>query len=331
MTRRKQLAGPIAAATSLAAVAGLWMAPAAQAHPNHDQVAVVHQMATSSSARARVSGYWTPARMRAAKPLKVKPASGWKRTKVAAGKPTVVKGTKQHKPKPSAPSSLGGPWTGGGQVVKTTGKVFMTLRGVDYVCSGSVVPSDNKSLVTTAGHCVNEGPGAYVSNFEFVPGYHNGSAPYGEWTATSVATTNQWAKQGDFNYDVGFAIVGPLNGKYLTDAVGSQSIGFNQTRAQQTFAFGYPAAAPYKGGELDYSSGVTGNDPTGQTNDLRLASNMTGGSSGGPWFEKFATSGGTGTQVSVTSFGYTNERNALYGPYFGSVIQSAYNQEQSAA
>ena len=52
---------------------------------------------------------------------------------------------------------------------------------------------------------------------------------------------------------------------------------------------------------------------------------MTGGSSGGPWFRDFSTSTGVGTQISLNSFGYRGEKNAMYGPYFGSVVQSLYN------
>jgi hypothetical protein len=331
MKRHKQIAVPIAAAVGgLVAAAGLVVGPTAQAQPVSSSATVIQRTAVSSQARARVADYWTPARMRAAKPLKVRPGAGWKPHLVAAGKPSVIMGTTQQ-PNASSASNLGGPWTNGGKVVKTTGKVFMTLRGVNYVCSGSVVPAANKSLVTTAGHCVNEGPGAFVTNFTFVPGYKNGSAPYGKWAATSVATTRQWAKQGDFNYDVGFAIVGKRSGKYLTSVVGSQGIGFNQPRARQTYAFGYPAEAPYNGARLDYSSGVTGNDQVGGSKDIRLRSNMTGGCSGGPWLAKFTPSKGAGTQVSVNSFSYVGHKNVLYGPYFGSVIQTAYRQLQSAA
>ncbi|QGN32814.1 serine protease [Microlunatus sp. Gsoil 973] len=329
MTRRNRLAAPIAAAVGgLVTAAGLLAGPQATAAPQHHNVAPAHQLATTQQARAKVRDYWTPQRMRAAHTLKVGPSSSWHPDKVAQGKPTIVKGANGHGKNRSSSTNTGGPWTGGGKVVATTGKVFMTLQGVDYVCSGSVVPAQNKSVVTTAGHCVNEGPGDFVTNFEFVPGYNNGRAPYGEWSATEVATTGQWAQQGDFNYDVGFAVVAPLNGRYLTDAVGSQAIGFNQARGQQVYAFGYPAAAPYNGQTLDYASGVAGNDTYGGSDDLSLKTNLTGGCSGGPWFQNFDESTGTGTQTSVNSFGYTSQPNVLYGPYFGSVIQNAYNQVQ---
>ena len=40
------------------------------------------------------------------------------------------------------------------------GQVFFTMGGSNYVCSGTAAASGNQSVVTTAGHCVNEGPGA---------------------------------------------------------------------------------------------------------------------------------------------------------------------------
>ena len=46
---------------------------------------------------------------------------------------------------------------------------------LDYVCSGTALLSGNKSVVWTAGHCVNEGPGDFATNWEFVPAYKDGT------------------------------------------------------------------------------------------------------------------------------------------------------------
>ena len=284
------------------------------------QVTSHRTAATTPAAAKKIRAYWTKDRMRSATPkvVSARPSSG----AVKAGAPTVVKG----KPTPQPTDGfLGGPWTGGGKVVQTTGKVFFTEGNANYVCSGSAVTSSNKSTVTTAGHCVNEGPGAFVTNFVFVPAYKSGAAPYGKWAATQLFTTSRWQGSGDFDYDVGMAKVAPLNGKTLTDTVGSQGIAFNTSRPVFAYSFGYPAAAPYDGTTLDYCSGTTSNDTTGGSNDYRLVCNMTGGSSGGPWFRDFSTSTGVGTQISLNSFGYRGEKNAMYGPYFGSVVQSLYN------
>jgi hypothetical protein len=300
----------------LAAIVALLGSPA-QARPDGSHAAFHRTDAGTASAQARVRAYWTKARMRAAIP---KVVHGRPRPDVAAGKPKVVKG----KPGPVTDGFIGGAWTGGGAVVKTTGKVFFTEGKTNYVCSGSSAGSKNGSTVTTAGHCVNEGPGAYVTNFVFVPAYDHGSQPYGKWVATALATTDQWRTAGDFDYDVGLAKVAALNGRTLSATVGSQSVGFNLPRGQFTYSFGYPAARPYDGTTLDYCSSTTTNDTTGGSQDQRLVCNMTGGSSGGPWFVGFDKANGTGTQISINSFGYTGEKNAMYGPYFGSVIQSLY-------
>ncbi len=300
-------------------------ADARQAETKTDRSPVVsHRTAAAASpaAQKQVRQYWTKARMRHAVPKTVAPTG--QASQVETGAPTVVRG-KPPKPQPNG-GFLGGPWTGGGNVVKTTGKVFFTEAGSNYVCSGSAVTSANQSLVTTAGHCVNEGPGAFVTNFAFVPAYDHGARPYGTFAATQLFTTSQWQTAGDFDYDVGMAKVGTVNSKTLTATVGSQGIGFNQPRGQFLYSFGYPQAAPYDGTTLDYCSGTVTNDTTGGSNDMRLACNMTGGSSGGPWFQGF--NGSTGTQVSVNSFGYRGEKNAMYGPYFGSVIQTLYTTAQ---
>ena len=314
---------------SVIAIAGLIAAPIAQAQPvrpAEPNAPVMHRAATTKAEQRRVSNYWTPDRMRSAKQRNVRPGAGWQPSKVKTGEPKVEKGQRGTKPEPNADTSyLGGPWTGGGAVVQTTGKVFFTLAGVDYVCSGSVTPAGNKSTVATAGHCVNEGPGDYATNFAFVPGYDDGDAPYGTWTASTLTTSEQWRTEGDFNYDIGFAIVSELDGQSLADAVGSQSIGFNQSRGDFLYSFGYPQASPYDGTTLDYCSDTATDDTIGGSDDQRLDCNMTGGSSGGPWFDGFDESAGTGVQVSVNSFGYTSESDAMYGPYFGSVIQDVYN------
>jgi hypothetical protein len=55
---------------------------------------------------------------------------------------------------------------------------------------------------------------------------------------------------------------------------------------------------------------------------------MTGGSSGGPWFIGTSSSG---YQNSVNSYGYGSNSTKMYGPYWGSVIQQAYNTASSAS
>lgn len=205
----------------------------------------------------------------------------------------------------------------------TIGKVFFTLGGQDYVCSGNVVTSTNRSVVTTAGHCVNEGPGAFATNWVFVPAYQNGSAPYGRWAARNLYTSSQWASKGDITYDVGFAVIAKnAQGKALGDVVGSTGIEFGAARGQYYRSYGYPAARPFTGQTLQSCQGYARNDPR-QASTQGIPCDMTGGSSGGPWFLS------NGNQNSVNSYGYPGT-NIMYGPYYGDVAMRVF-QNASAA
>ncbi|MDQ0029724.1 trypsin-like serine peptidase [Arthrobacter bambusae] len=212
--------------------------------------------------------------------------------------------------------------------VSHIGKVFFTLGGVNYVCSGNSVTSPNESTVSTAGHCLNEGPGAFASNFTFVPAYQDGAAPYGKWTAKALYTTSQWSSSGAMQYDTGFAVMNPLNGQKLAAVVGASGVQFNAARGLAYKSFGYPAAAPFTGESLKSCSGTASNDPYNpQYNTQGISCNMTGGSSGGPWF--IGTNSG-GYQNSVNSYGYGSNSATMFGPYWGTVIQGTYQTASTA-
>ncbi len=212
--------------------------------------------------------------------------------------------------------------------VSHIGKVFFTMGGSNYVCSGNSVSSTNGSTVSTAGHCLNEGPGAFATNFVFVPAYKNGAAPYGKWSARTLVTTTQWSSQGSMQYDTGFAVMNTFNGKTLSQTVGASGLQFNAARGQTYKSFGYPAARPFNGETLYSCYGKASNDPYNPAyNSQGIPCNMTGGSSGGPWF---LGSSSSGYQNSVNSYGYGSNSTMMYGPYWGTVIQSAY-QNASAS
>ncbi|MFH8405954.1 trypsin-like serine peptidase [Streptomyces sp. NPDC018019] len=299
--------------------------------------------AASGSSASSVAGFWTAERMREATPLdllttgaEAAPGSG---TAADTAAPSVRRGpertvrptlptTTAAAPVPKSFPQAGAPWTGGGAVTNTAGRVFFTYQGRTASCSGNAVTSANKSTVITAGHCVKLN-GAWHSDWIFVPGYHDGQAPYGKWAASKTLATPQWTASEDINYDVGAAVVAPLNGQRLTDVVGGQGLAFNTGYNKPMYAFGYPAAAPYDGSKLIYCSGNTIKDPLFST-DHGMSCNMTGGSSGGPWFTRFDEATGTGLQSSVNSFGYTFLPNRMFGPYFGADAENLYNQAQSS-
>jgi hypothetical protein len=299
--------------------------PASAGDSGH--VAVHETSATTANGRREVLAHWTEQRMRDAVPVeRLLDRSALRRSggEVAKGEPSVIQPTLTGilDALPLALPELGGPWPGGGEVTSTAGRVFFDFQGSPASCSGDAVSSANESVVITAGHCVKY-QGSWHTNWVFVPGYDQGERPHGTWTAEATLTTPQWEASEDLDYDVGAAVVVPRGGESLTDAVGGQGIAFNQSRGQAMYAFGYPAASPYDGEELIYCSGSTIDDPLG-SNDLGLACDMTGGSSGGPWFLSFDEASGAGIQNSVNSFGYVILPNVMWGPYFGAEAEALY-------
>ena len=304
-----------AAAILAVCAAGTASATPAPAAQDRDTPLVASQSVDGTQA----AEYWTPERMKSAIPGDVLANKALARgnkspaATVEKGSSTQISG-KAARGKPALHADE--------SPVSNIGKVFFTMGGSNYVCSGNSVTATNKSTVSTAGHCVNEGPGAFATNFVFVPAYLNGAAPYGKWAAKALYTTPQWSSAGDMQYDTGFAVVSPLNGQNLSDVVGSSGVQFNAARGLTYKSYGYPAASPFDGQSLVSCTGPASNDPTNpQFNAQGIPCDMTGGSSGGPWFIGTSSSG---YQNSINSYGYGTRSTVMYGPYWGSVIQQAY-------
>lgn len=314
-TRGLRRAGAVLAAAAVVTTAVAAPAAAGDAPRGSGSDVAVHDV------RAGDATDWTPQRMRSAIPLdKVLSLS----TELVGG---LLNALPELLPSPEG-ASTGDPWTGGGEVTKTTGRVFFSMGGQDASCSGNVVDSANGSVVVTAGHCVKY-QGGWHSDWVFVPGYDDGAAPHGEWAAEQTMTTPQWEADEDMNHDVGMAVVETKNGRTVADTVGAQRIAFNGERGQEMHSFGYPAADPYDGSTLTYCAGGTFTDPL-LTDDHGMNCDMTGGSSGGPWFSSFDPATGTGVQESVNSFGYTFLPNVMFGPYFGDSAKALYDKASAA-
>jgi V8-like Glu-specific endopeptidase len=256
-----------------------------------------------TQSRQAVVNYWTKERMENAIPVEQVRGNATGRAERAA---------------PAPAREYPGPYTE--YPASTHGKVFFTLNGSNFVCSGTALNSTNRSVVWTAGHCLNEGPGAFATNFAFVPAYRDGARPFGTWTARTLMTTSAWANQGDFSYDVGAAVMNTTGGSALTDVVGGRGIAFNYNRNQFYTSFGYPAAPPFNGQRIWIcESPLIANDTSASPPTMGIDCDMTGGSSGGGWI--------VGNSVySVNSYGYLNQPGVMYGPYQDSVAQSLYNQ-----
>ncbi|MEO8503516.1 MAG: hypothetical protein ABI609_06420 [Acidobacteriota bacterium] len=212
---------------------------------------------------------------------------------------------------------------------QTVGRVFFNIPGRGtFACSASSVGGDG---VMTAGHCVHDAASnTFWNHWVFVPGYKNGAAPYGQWTANRlfVLTAYQDGDQGDERFDVGGAVLNRVGGKRISEKVGFLGFQWNMSNTATSAHWallGYPAAAPFTGGQqfvcqasFAYTFGPPSPSPIG------VGCDQTGGTSGGPWIRSFSGAPGksnylNGVNVFRRCFDplcndlYTQE---LFSPYF---------------
>jgi V8-like Glu-specific endopeptidase len=267
-----------------------------------------------------VSAYWTPSRMRAATPVEDSPQLTQAIQKFTAKQQADRQAGRAQVTNDGPARSFGGATskvfsaapkatTGGGSSLAaynpnvpyytptayTAGKVFFTQPGVgNFVCSGTIVNSEGKDTVWTAGHCVNNGSGTWMTNWTFVPAYDDDLAnprPYGTWSANQLWSRTAWINSSDFSQDMGVAIMNTnFGGWHIVDYFGGQGIRVNQGKNVYDYAFGYPAEWPFDGGNLYRCSGTTSPEwdywfTWSQT--VKIPCDMTRGSSGGGWLNGY--------------------------------------------
>ncbi|WP_037886328.1 trypsin-like serine peptidase [Streptomyces viridochromogenes] len=232
------------------------------------------------------------------------------------------------------------------------GKVFFDSPDGPAVCSGTVIKDVNhpgtSNLVWTAGHCVHAGgSGGWYRNIVFVPAYNDLGeaaaqlsdadateiAPYGNWWADWVSTSNEWIQGGSETggagaaYDYAVLHVEPEQGtKSLEETVGAAlDVDFSAPSAAESGkmgAWGYPAAPPYNGLKMFKCIDRPGRLSLGTTlpTMYRIGCTMTGGSSGGGWFRVVD---GETRLVSNTSIG-PEDNTWLAGPQLGPKAEAMY-------
>lgn len=290
-----------------------------------------------AQSRATVLAYWTPERMRSAKPRDMthgfvparKPGGG------GGGGGGVVTGA-------SWPASLSDP------ITRATGKVYFEMGGGAWICSGSVATDTRSgySLVLTAGHCaVDADTGEFATNWMFIPAfdlkptYTCANTTFGCWTARALVVRREFATAGGFNntavqHDWAFAVVAgggkQVSSNLQLDATVGGSFALDATAGvgSTLTALGYPAAGKYRGSDLVYCQGPVGTDPGTGNTTYAMACGMTGGSSGGPWL--LNASAGYGAKLkSLNSYGYSGVQK-MYGPIFNPETTASYTAADTA-
>lgn len=207
------------------------------------------------------------------------------------------------------------------------GKLFFTVPSEgNFVCSASVIAN---RLVVTAGHCVHEGSGGaggYFTNFLFVPAYRDGNAPFQRWTWSFVATSTAWMTGGGDVPNAGDWGILEMKDNVVsgvTRTIGSVAgkLGFatNKLAQNHLHLLGYPCNFD----SCQKMHQVTSaNGDLDAPNNVQYGSDMTGGSSGGPWVQNFGVRsvGQTGglnpafnQVVGVTSWGFVSPNPKVQG------------------
>ena len=211
----------------------------------------------------------------------------------------------------------------------TIGKLFLTLSGVNYVCSASVL---RPHLLLTARHCVYDYPtSTWATNVIFDPGYNSTPNPVlgGDWVAYSLAT---WTGNApDYQYDIGMIITYNKNRTGCAPTTGNPQIesytgylgwSYGGDYSQRAWdPFGYPAASPFTGKVMVQCETSTGAlNQFGNTNTVEVGCDMTGGCSGGPWIRTLVpgAAGSYNYANGVNSFKFTSpdRQLAMNSPQF---------------
>jgi hypothetical protein len=299
----------VAASAALAACPGGAIAAA----DSHSAAAA----AVANRAAARVARYWTPARMRSARPLDLVVGPDGS-ARLRAG--TAVKAGAAAEPGASA--SFLGVKTPELPPYSVEGRVFIRRGDLRGYCSGTAINSPTRQLVLTAGHCVNSGreegkPSVYSNFLEFVPAYTGGIAPFGAFVArrNTIRAPRQWVTQGNPDFDMGAFLTLPNSeGVNVADAVGGGATIVTDLTRHQTFqTFGYPGASKYmKGCTSPYLGDDLLSNPLPGPPTMAIRCRWTPGASGGGWL----IAGGTEINGINTYLHLDDSVHHTYGPYF---------------
>ncbi len=275
-----------------------------------------------------------------------------------------------HQPTSAVASSAGG-YLSATYPYRAIGRLNFNTGSGGSFCSASLI---RKSVLVTAAHCIqNFGSGTTIySGFTYIPAFYNGAAPYGAWTWQTLVRPGSWASGTDIGSgaarDNDLAVIAlrkNANNQFIGDVTGYFGYGWNNYSFVSSSRTGNLAVAALSTlgfpGLLDAGRILQRTDgPSYQTiisgaGQIYQGSNLTGGSSGGPWmanlgYQNPAFSGGAtaglaangNVVVGVTSWGTAdpntpkdnyssqfrqNSRypNAAYGVYGAGNIGSLLN------
>jgi hypothetical protein len=102
-----------------------------------------------------------------------------------------------------------------------------------HFCTASVVHSPHGDVIATAAHCL----GGTGVGLLFVPGYHDGMAPYGMWSVTAAYVDPRWSSDHDPMTDYAFLTV-------AAQTRGGRRVALEQVVGSDQLAVGQPFTTP---------------------------------------------------------------------------------------
>jgi hypothetical protein len=204
-----------------------------------------------------------------------------------------------------------------------TGSVSGLSTGGAHFCTASVVDSPAGDLAVTAAHCV---AGSHLP-VVFVPGYHDGQAPYGTWLVTHVFTDTAWSASADPDDDVAFLQLAPdADGVTVEAVTGADRLDTGSSDHALAKVIGYPS---------DTDEPVWCVNWTREFSPTQLEFDCGGypnGTSGGPFITDVSPASGEGAVIGVIG-GYQQggDTDAVsYSIVFGASVASLYQDAEAA-
>ena len=282
----------VTVAAGMIALLGATLPAQASTQPVAYQVSAADQAATTA--------YWTPQRMAGATPLDTSTVEA---------------------PQDAPPGTPTGTLFDG---VPTVGALFSTVGDETHFCTASVIRSATRNLLLTAAHCVY-GKDGYQGNIAFVPGYHDGVAPYGTWPVASMLVADGWQDSADQNLDFAFLTVAPnAQHRRIQDVTGANDLGIDR---------GYDHTVTVIGYSNTEQQPIECRTHGFQAMPSQSQFNCHGfydGTSGGPWLIDVNPRTGAGTVIGDIG-GYETGGDyeyTSYSPYYGLPTLALYLQAQ---
>jgi V8-like Glu-specific endopeptidase len=191
----------------------------------------------------------------------------------------------------------------------TVGKLFFHIPNKgDFYCSAAVIRA---RIIVTAGQCVHSGtasPGFYT-DFEFVPAYRDGVAPFETWEWEYLIVHSTWTgSNGKLPNATDYALI-ELGDKVISgstrkigDVVGFLGYVIQRLRPNHAHLLGY--ASNFDSGEKLHQVTAPALRNAAQ-NNVEYGSDMRGGSGGGPLIQDFGDNPALAKWIGTISY-YNN-------------------------